>query len=377
MKAADYFDPGEMFGISSGFDAVIGNPPYIHLESMKELSKSLYLPLGYESYEARGDMYSLFYERGIQLLKDGGVICCITSNKWMRAAYGQSLRSFFIENSNPVRLIDFSGQKVFDATVDTNILLATKEPYKQSTQSTIIRADYLGNLSVYIAQNQCVNVFGSTWAILSNMERRIKEKIEAVGVPLGQWDIKINRGLLAGCNEAFIIDGALKDRLVAEDPRSAEIIRPILRGRDIKRYSYEFADKWVIATFPALHYGIDEFPAVKKWLISADWSNEVPQGYGQLRLEQTGATHTVNGVKFKARKRTGNKWFETQDQIGYWDDFSKQKIAWGKLCLSSQFALIEEPALIDSPYPSAAPASPYSSLTNFFASSHFLLILRA
>ncbi|MDR1422519.1 MAG: hypothetical protein LBI64_06625, partial [Coriobacteriales bacterium] len=102
-------------------------------------------------------------------------------------------------------------------------------------------------------------------------------------------------------------------------PKSAEIIRPILRGRDIKRYSYTFADKWIIATFPSRHYNIEEYPAIKTWLLSAEWSDEVPGGYGQLKLEQTGASHEIDGIKFKSRKKTGNKWFETQDQIGYWD----------------------------------------------------------
>jgi adenine-specific DNA-methyltransferase len=144
--------------------------------------------------------------------------------------------------------------------------------------------------------------------ILSPIEQRIKEKIEAVGTPLKDWNINIYRGILTGYNEAFIIDGKKKDELIAEDPKSAEIIRPILRGRDIKRYRYEFADLYLIATFPSLKIDIDHYPAVKQHLLS----------FGYDRLKQTGEPG--------ARKKTNNKWFETQDSISYWEDFYKQKI---------------------------------------------------
>jgi hypothetical protein len=360
LESSPWYDSDEMFGIYPGFDAVIGNPPYIHLEDMKELSKNLYLPLGYKSYEARGDIYALFYERGIQLLKDKGVLCYITSNKWMRAAYGESLRNFFSGKTNPKLLIDFAGQKIFDATVDTNILLTTKDDNQGYTAATIVKEDCLGNLSLYVPHNSTMSKFegSGSWTILSDIEQRIKAKIEAAGVPLKDWDIRINYGIKTGCNEAFIIDGTTKDRLIAEDPKSAEIIRPILRGRDIKRYSYSFADKWIIATFPALHYDIEEYPAVKAWLQSAVWHDDIPNGYGQLKLEQTGATHTVDGIKFKSRKKTGNKWFETQDQIGYWDDFAKQKIVWAELARTGNaFALdINELIVLNTAYILVSPS---------------------
>ena len=144
--------------------------------------------------------------------------------------------------------------------------------------------------------------------ILSPIEKSIKRKIEEAGTPLKDWDINIYRGILTGYNEAFIIDGKKKDELIAEDPKSAEIIRPLLRGRDIKRYSYEFADLYIITTFPSLKIDIELFPAIKQHLLS----------FGYDRLKQTGDVG--------ARKKTNNQWFETQDSISYWDDFSKQKI---------------------------------------------------
>ena len=150
-----------------------------------------------------------------------------------------------------------------------------------------------------------------SWVILNSIEQNIKAKIEAIGKPLKDWDIQINYGIKTGCNEAFMISGEKKKELIAKDPKSAEIIRPILRGRDIKRYSYNFADLWLIATFPSKHYDIDEYPAIKEYLLT----------FGIERLEQTGKTHNIDGIKIKSRKKTNNKWFETQDSISYWEEF--------------------------------------------------------
>ena len=181
-------------------------------------------------------------------------------------------------------------------------------------------------MSDFVQQQNVICNFSNSdsWVVLSPIEQSIKKKIEAVGTPLKDWDINIYRGVLTGCNEAFIIDTAKRDEILAccqsveERERTAELIRPILRGRDIKRYAYEWANLWLIATFPSRHYDIDEYPSVKRHLLS----------YGIEKLEQTGMVHNVNGEKIKARKKTNNKWFETQDSISYWEEFSKPKIIW-------------------------------------------------
>ena len=167
--------------------------------------------------------------------------------------------------------------------------------------------------------------------ILSPVEQSIKRKIEAIGTPLKDWDIIINYGIKTGANDAFIIDGAKRNELISADPKSAEIIRPILRGRDIKRYGFDFADQYIIATFPSKNYNIDDYPAVKEYLLS----------FGIERLEQSGKQYTINGEIVKSRKKTNNKWFETQDSISYWDDFSKQKIVWGEISDKPKFAIDE------------------------------------
>jgi hypothetical protein len=128
--------------------------------------------------------------------------------------------------------------------------------------------------SVFVRQQGTICKFSDkeSWTILSPIEQSIKRKIEAVGTPLKDWDINIYRGILTGYNEAFIIDGATKAKLIKEDAKSAEIIRPILRGRDIKRYGYEFADLYLIATFPSLKIDIEKYPAVKSIYFLLEWN---------------------------------------------------------------------------------------------------------
>ena len=325
-----------------GFDIVIGNPPYIQLQSMHAEANKLQR-MGYSTFARTGDIYCLFYELGHKLLKPNGILAFISSNKWLRAGYGENLRKFLAEKTNPIILIDFSGEKVFPSvTVDVNILIYQKSKNDYATMSCITKtSEWRNNLSDYVKQNAVDNRFDNSesWVILSPVEQSIKRKIEAIGTPLREWNVHIYRGILTGLNEAFIIDGKKKDELIAADPKSAEIIRPILRGRDIKRYSYDYADLYIIATFPSKHYDIENYPAVKNYLLT----------YGIERLEQTGKTYQVNGQSIKARKKTNNKWFETQDSISYSDDFSKQKIVWGNLCLSSQFAWVENDFFINAP----------------------------
>ena len=171
-------------------------------------------------------------------------------------------------------------------------------------------------MSVFVQREQVTCRFDSAdgWVVLTPIEQSIKRKIETVGTPLKDWDINIYRGVLTGCNEAFIINTDKRNEILSncqseeERTRTEALIRPILRGRDIKRYAYEWAELWLIATFPSRHYNIDEYPAIKQYLLS----------FGIERLEQTGEIHIINGEIVKSRKKTNNKWFETQDSIAYW-----------------------------------------------------------
>ena len=348
---AEFFDPAWMFGVNDGFDIVIGNPPYIQLQNNGGELAQLYAPCNYKTYARTGDIYCLFYERGYQLLKPNGHLCYITSNKWMRAGYGEKTRDFFAKNTNPLLLIDFAGVKIFEsATVDTNILLFAKAQNEHKTLCAVTNKqnkDSVKNLSVFVQQSGSVCEFSNSdsWVILSPIEQSIKRKIEAVGTPLKDWDINIYRGVLTGYNEAFIISTEKRDEILAncqtedERTRTAELIRPILRGRDIKRYGYNWAGLYLIATFPSRHYDIEKYPAVKNYLL----------GFGIERLEQTGKSHFVNGEKIKARKKTNNKWFETQDSISYWDLFFQPHICWKAVGRKLAFALVEAGTFLTAP----------------------------
>ncbi len=334
-----------------GFDIVIGNPPYIQLQKNGGSFAALYEHCGYKTFVRTGDIYCLFYERGWQLLKRGGYLCYITSNKWMRAAYGEQIRNFFTTKTNPQLLIDFSGVKIFEgATVDANILLFSKDNNRHNTICAVSNdqsKDCIKNPSVFVKQNNFMCNFpnSDSWVILSPIEQRIKRKIEEAGTPLKDWNVNIYRGILTGCNDAFIISTEKRKEILdncktsEERRRTEELIRPILRGRDIKRYSYKWANLWLIATFPSRHYDIDLYPAVKNFLSS----------FNIKRLEQTGKVYTIDGGKIQARKKTNNKWFETQDSISYWDLFFKPKICWKAVGRNLAFAAVESGTFLTAP----------------------------
>ena len=344
-----FFDPEWMFGVADGFDIVIGNPPYIQLQNNSGELAKMYEDCGFSTFARTGDIYCLFFERGWQLLKQGGHLCYITSNKWMRAGYGEKTREFFAKKTNPMLLIDFAGVKIFEsATVDTNILLFSKSSNRHETVCAVTNKqnkDSVKNLSDFVQQQNSICDFSTSdsWVILSPIELSIKHKIEAVGTPLKDWDIQINYGIKTGFNDAFIISTEKREEILAncqtedERQRTAELIRPILRGRDIKRYGYDWANLYLIATFPSRHYDIDRYPAVKQYLLS----------FGIERLEQTGKTHVVDGEKVKARKKTNNKWFETQDSISYWEDFSRPKIVYPETTQGAYFAFDDKGLYID------------------------------
>ena len=278
-----FFDPEWMFGVADGFDIVIGNPPYIQLQNNGGELAKLYENCNYSTFARTGDIYCLFYERGWQLLKKNGHLCYITSNKWMRAGYGEKTREFFANKTNPMLLIDFAGVKIFEsATVDTNILLFSKSSNQHATVCAVTNKqnkDSVKNLSDFVQQQNSICDFATSdsWVILSPIEQSIKRKIESVGTPLKDWDIQINYGIKTGFNDAFIISTEKRNEILAnckdddERQRTAELIRPILRGRDIKRYGYVDNGLYLINTHNGVRgriprIKIEDYPAVKAHL---------------------------------------------------------------------------------------------------------------
>lgn len=321
-----------------GFDLVIGNPPYIQLQKMHEFSANIKklnsLSKGrtlYDTYTPTSDIYALFYELGVRLLRDGGFLCYITSNKWMRTNYGESLRRFFAEKTIPLLLIDFGNMKIFEsATVDTNILFLQKPVNNKTISRPPMRALRLENKDLDIRKDSLFDFvktnayeMGSlnhnAWVVGKGDDFNIKQHVEKQGIPLKDWDLTINRGILTGYNDAFIIPEHTKNQLIAEKSNSAELLKPILQGKDIETWYPKWKNLWLIATFPSLKIDIEQYTAIKNYLLSI----------GKSRLEQDG----------KGRKKTGNKWFETQDKIGYWEDFQKPKIVYREITQNFDFLI--------------------------------------
>ena len=313
-----------------GFDCVIGNPPYIQLQKMGADADALQ-KMNYETYERTGDIYCLFYEMGMKLLKPGALLSFITSNGWMKSAYGKSLRAMLTSQYQPSLLIDFAGYKVFDsATVDVNILSVIKANTQQETTACSIKKDdfEVEKLSDYVQTNCLQCTFGNeSWSILSDIERSIKQKVETVGVPIREWDVQIYRGILTGYNDAFIISSEKRDEILAncadedERERTAELIRPILRGRDIRRYGYDWADLWLINTHNGIRgeverIHIEDYPAIKQHLDNY-WDKIEP------RADQGETAYNLRNC-------------------AYLDDLSKTKIVWIELSDESKFAICED-----------------------------------
>ncbi|MCV3349318.1 Eco57I restriction-modification methylase domain-containing protein [Campylobacter sp. RKI_CA19_01128] len=320
FEFSEVLDEGGNF---QGFDLIIGNPPYIRQEDIKELKPNL--AKNYKVYKGTSDIYTYFYELGFNTLRDGGgVLSFITSNKYTRAGYGEPLREFLLKNTTLLEYIDLNGIKVFDsATVDTSILSFEKAKTKDSSfkylapNTELLKENDFNIESILdfnkIAQN---SLSKESFTFNDESTNALKAKIEKHGTPLKDWHgLNINYGIKTGYNEAFIITTEKRDEILAkckdeaEKERTAKLIRKMLRGRDIKRYSYEWAGLWVIGTFPSLKIDIEQYPSLKSYL-----SKFLP------RIEQSGEKG--------CRKKTSNKWFETQDNIAYYQEFEKEKIVY-------------------------------------------------
>ncbi|HEF8083856.1 TPA: Eco57I restriction-modification methylase domain-containing protein [Campylobacter jejuni] len=318
-------------GNFKGFDLIIGNPPYIRQEELKELKP--HLAKNYKVYKGTSDIYTYFYELGFNVLKDNGVLSYITSNKYTRAGYGEALREFLLKNVKFLEYTDLNGIKVFDsATVDTSILCFEKSKskdnkFKYLALSNEILKTCAYNIGLYkdFAEFSQNSLSKESFTFSDENTSALKAKIERIGTPLKEWyGLNIYRGILTGYNEAFIITTEKRNEILAnckdeaEKERTAKLIRKMLRGRDIKRYSYEWAGLWVIGTFPSLKIDIEQYPALKQYL-----SQFLP------RIEQSGEKG--------CRKKTSNKWFETQDNIAYYEEFEKEKIVYPETTQGAYF----------------------------------------
>ena len=313
-----------------GFDIVIGNPPYIRHERLKELKP--FLENKYKVFNSTSDIYTYFYELSCNLCRNFGIVTYITSNKWMQTGYGKNLRNYFIENTKPIKLIDFGGYQVFEnATVDTNIIILQKLskpliPFYVSACCVNESFNKFKSIFEYFENNKTVlkNLTNDSWTVSNDKSQIVKQKIENLGIAIKKWNIKINFGIKTGLTDAFIISTATKEKLVIADKRNAEILNPVLRGKDIKKYSINYSDLWLISTFPTRKIDIDKYPTIKEYFLN----------FGKSKLEQTGAVGS--------RKKSTNKWFETQDNIAFWKDFYQPKIVYQEIASTGCFCWDED-----------------------------------
>lgn len=319
----DVFDNG-------GFDIVIGNPPYIQLQKMIKEADILE-EAKFETFTRMGDIYCVFYEKGFNVLKSKGVLTFITSNKWMKGGYGKVLRKYFLK-VNTLKIINLGPGIFQSATVDTHIFVGKNDRFINDVRGlTVDNKTVLSKLS----DNDFIplkNLSEDAWVVLDQEETELYKYFQKNGKALNQWQIKINFGIKTGYNEALLLDQRQRDLLVDEDPSSDEIIKPILKGKEIQRYFAQWKGNYVISTFPSLNVEIGKYKAVKEYL-----ERFLP------KLKQTGEIFiNSNGEKEITRKKTGNKWFETQDQIDFVEEFRKEKVIWKRIGSIMRFAYSDE-----------------------------------
>lgn len=341
----DVFDKG-------GFDIVIGNPPYIQLQKRKE-DTDILETVGYQTFTRTGDIYCLFYEKGFNILKNKGLLTFITSNKWMSAQYGKNLRKYLIEKVDTITLIDFSSTVIFPAAVVfVNILIGKNQPNHNKIWTLKASSDYQlrrSDLALYIKEKgaEMENFTEESWAVAEREEIEIIKQIEKIGTPLRKWDFAFFRGITSGFNDAFFINKTTANILIKEDPKSIDLIKPLLRGKDIKRWVYTFQELFILNC----HNGVREmdilpvnvekdYPSIYKHLLQY-YDKDSPKA---IKLPD-GTYQTL-----KDRQDQGDHWSNLRN-CAFINEFEKEKIIWIEISDRANFCLdIEGHFLTNSAY---------------------------
>ena len=348
-----------------GFDIVLGNPPYINMQSLSAMSDvyaGLKRPISanklaplYTTYSSTGDICTLFFERGMQLLSPGGYLCFITTSKWMRSDFGQAIRKFLTSSTNPLLLVDFPGQKLFTkATVETCILLlsAGTNQHQMQACSTIKREK---GLYAYVHNHLTSCDFEGTedWVIRNRMDWEILRKIQRKAEVLASRHMDIHFGLKTGRNDVFIVSDSKRKEILdhcqteEERERTADIFKPLVKGEDLKRYKMSFADRWLIHT----HNGIKD-QETKNVIIPKVDINDYPALKAYL---------DDHSDKISDRSDQGDTFYNLRNCV-YWPEFEKPKIMWGEISDKPKFCFDEDRGY-------------YTEATTFFMTGDHLIYL--
>jgi hypothetical protein len=302
---------------SGGFDAVIGNPPYVRQETLGEAFKD-YAQGRYKTYAGTADLYVYFFEQSHRLLRENGLFGMICSNKFMRANYGKAMRDFLANDTRLVQIVDFGELPVFEnaATFPAVYLTCNRKTGKQKfIYAAIKRLDFPSlekEVSTVGSTLDNLSLKGDNWTLASSAEVALIDKMKKVGVPLGEYvKAQIFYGIKTGYNEAFVIDDATRKRLIKEDSKSKDIIKPFVVGDDIRKYRIDFKKKYLIV----IHKG---------------WTNENRKDkkpWECLKSKYPAIAKHLEPFEDKADKRCdkGDYWWELR-ACEYYDKFEKPKI---------------------------------------------------
>ncbi|HVS40588.1 MAG TPA: N-6 DNA methylase [Gemmataceae bacterium] len=319
---------------AGGFDVVVANPPYVRQEWISEYKP--YLQTHYRAFDGTADLYVYFYELGMNLLKPGGRLCFIVTNKWMRAGYGEALRRFFAESAWVESVVNFGHAKqIFeDADVFPSILVARK-PTADPPPATArvcdipretLRIDDLSNqIEAEGFDLPREKLAADAWTLEPPGVMALMEKIRRVGVALQEFaGVAPLYGIKTGLNEAFVVDARTKDRLISEDPTSRNLLKKYLRGQDVDRWGAAWSEEWLI--FARRGMTIEAYPAIKRHL-------------EQYRTRLEPKPKGWSGGAWPGRKPGSYKWYELQDAVDYWQQFEQPKIVYPDLCWRPSFCL--------------------------------------
>ncbi len=338
-----------------GFDLVLANPPFVRQEKIKELKPAL--QNAYECYTGTADLYVYFIERGVKLLRPGGALAYISSNSYLNSGFGEKLRRFLVANTRIRQLIDFAETKVFEAVTEPCVICLTNDEAKsnqtdflkwdQSTPPESIAKTFRSN-SQKISQGE---LKPEGWQLESPVVLRLLEKLRKSGKPLGEYvNGRFYRGILTGLNEAFIIDRTTRDRLIQAQKKSADILMPLLRGRDLKRWTVEFAEQYLIKIESSENKqhawsGKSEREAEKIFSETYPAIYDHFTSLRSIKLDKPDARGCVNKWEQLQRRDDQGKYFWELRSCIYWDVFEEPRIVYQVINRTDSYSYDSEPHL--------------------------------